>query len=1140
MKIKIKNNFDYTIPAGDTLFVSYQMMNAKSTDTLVLKSDFAGLDDLTYTFRDTLSLASQNDYDISCAVSYYRDAVRSNDTAKRNFRIYGNPIVSLGQDTVFTTKPDTVMLDAGTGFDSFIWNTGSTEMSFYAPYATSYNYVVTATDMNGCFAIDSVSIISTDLALGAIISPIDSCKLSPSTNVSFEVINLSNDLVPSGDKLSVSISANGTEVIAEQIAMPQILPGAKAVIYTVGRIDLSAFTTVNLTVSFTYIKDADPANNTAAKTLSPLGDPQLKLNTNKLFIADNQQAKVYPLAKYAKYEWSTLENSDTIYIAGTVKGWTYLTVTDANGCKGKDSVAVQNRDFSISLVSSFSDCKLPSNQQIKVLIKNEGVDILTPSEPVKLILSFDGVKVVQNSLPISLAGLETYSYTFPDSYDFSNKSTVEIKVSAEVVNDVISGNNTDVATMIAYGYPEPKFAQDTIFAPVPSSISLSVPGTYTSYQWQDASSSPAFVGCTDNSAWYYLTVTNSEGCTGKDSVYVFTPDISVLSLVSPVDACVFDAEEPITVNIKNTGAESFAIGKSIYINASVNGTSLVTDTVVLTSALSPGGELVHIFSKKLPTASVSKFNLVVSLLDMYDASKSNNVLSAIVQKTGYPTVSFDRNLILTNRPDTISFNFPIEYSYQWSDGNTSHARSATADQKQYFKLTATNSTGCTTVDSLTILSVMPEIESSPTLISACQHSGTEIASANIVNNGLAGISAIDAVSVIFTLDGVQQAQISVVDLAAGASSVIECPVTFDLSAVGSYRIGYYTAIAVYGQTVLVDSSIAIVETYGFPADAIKETVLRGKLPLTITAAGASSYKWSNGKTSPSILVSTSGKFYVTVTNSHGCERIDSVVVGGFDIAIDSIIFPQGNIVCTSDLKEYPKLSIRNSGLDTLLPGTTIELVVNKISETVSLSDSLLPSETLLLKPAAKLSTALGVKTIAVAVSLADDVEPANNTKSLSYTMFRSPSFDFLGDASADTVDVKPPFVLFGPDKYKYNWSTGSISQSITATSQGEYTLTITDNQGCTGTDVIFLRMETSSGEKIDGIIFEVFPTICDQEFSIVPSGYVASARLTIVAYGSGYSKDIPLGAISGIQTINVSDLPAGGYTLRLAAAGCHY
>lgn len=474
------------------------------------------------------------------------------------------------------------------------------------------------------------------------------------------------------------------------------------------------------------------------------------------------------------------------------------------------------------------------------------------------------------------------------------------------------------------------------------------------------------------------------------------------------------------------------------------------------------------------------------------------------------------------------------------DGSTANARNATSDAKQQFKVTVTNSIGCTTEDSITILSVIPEIGAAPALVSACNQSAAAIPSVSITNNGLAAITATDNVSVIFTLNGQELAQSSIADMAAGATAILESPVTVDMSAIGSYKLGYYTAIVVYGQTILVDSVITTVETYGYPADAITETVLKGKLPMTITAKGASSYKWSNDKTTPAISVSTSGWFYVTAANSHGCESKDSVQVGGFDIALDSIIFPQGAKVCTSDLKEYPQLSIRNSGMDTLLPGTAIELIVNAISETLTLTDSLLPSEILLVKPTAKLSATVGSKTITVVLKLTDDVEAANNTETLAYTMLKSPSFNFLDDPSADTIQATPPFVLYGPDNYTYKWSTGSTSQSITATAQGDYTLSITDTKGCTGTDVIYLRMKTISAEKLEGIGFEIFPTVCDQEFSIIPSGNVAKASLTIVANGSGYHKQIPLGSISSLQTVFVGDLPAGGYTIWLDADGEHF
>lgn len=48
--------------------------------------------------------------------------------------------------------------------------------------------------------------------------------------------------------------------------------------------------------------------------------------------------------------------------------------------------------------------------------------------------------------------------------------------------------------------------------------------------------------------------------------------------------------------------------------------------------------------------------------------------------------------------------------------------------------------------------------------------------------------------------------------------------------------------------------------------------------LTLTASGGSSYLWSTGATTPSIMVTTSGNYSVTATNAGGCSAVSAAIV----------------------------------------------------------------------------------------------------------------------------------------------------------------------------------------------------------------------------------------------------------------------
>lgn len=69
--------------------------------------------------------------------------------------IYSVPVVNLGADVVISS-PQTVTLDAGPGFATYLWSTGETTQTILVSSTNTYS--VTATDANGCSAGDDVMV----------------------------------------------------------------------------------------------------------------------------------------------------------------------------------------------------------------------------------------------------------------------------------------------------------------------------------------------------------------------------------------------------------------------------------------------------------------------------------------------------------------------------------------------------------------------------------------------------------------------------------------------------------------------------------------------------------------------------------------------------------------------------------------------------------------------------------------------------------------------------------------------------------------------------------------------------------------------------------------------------------------------
>jgi hypothetical protein len=77
------------------------------------------------------------------------------DSVAKTITIYQSPKISLGKDTMLTGT-DTLVLDPGSGYASYLWNTGDTTqaLKLYGSQMSggSHTYWVEVTDTNGCSA----------------------------------------------------------------------------------------------------------------------------------------------------------------------------------------------------------------------------------------------------------------------------------------------------------------------------------------------------------------------------------------------------------------------------------------------------------------------------------------------------------------------------------------------------------------------------------------------------------------------------------------------------------------------------------------------------------------------------------------------------------------------------------------------------------------------------------------------------------------------------------------------------------------------------------------------------------------------------------------------------------------------------
>ncbi len=191
-------------------------------------------------------------------------------------------------------------------------------------------------------------------------------------------------------------------------------------------------------------------------------------------------------------------------------------------------------------------------------------------------------------------------------------------------------------------------------------------------------------------------------------------------------------------------------------------------------------------------------------------------------------------------------------------------------------------------------------------------------------------------------------------------------------------------------------------------------------PITLDAGSYASYSWSpNSETSQTIDVSTSGTYTVTVTDANGCQGSDAV-----DVTVNPL--PTVNIAADdAALCEGETTELTASGADSYVweDGSTAN------------SRAVAPSST----------TTYSVT--------GTDANGCENTDDITITVNPLPTPD-LGDDVEVCADATP--VTLDAGSYaSYNWSpNGETSQTIDVSTSGTYTVTVTDANGCQGSDAV--------------------------------------------------------------------------------------
>ena len=262
--------------------------------------------------------------------------------------------------------------------------------------------------------------------------------------------------------------------------------------------------------------------------------------------------------------------------------------------------------------------------------------------------------------------------------------------------------------------------------------------------------------------------------------------------------------------------------------------------------------------------------------------------------------------------------------------------------------------------------------------------------------------------------------------------------------------------------------------------------------VNLTSSAGSAYLWSTGATTPGINVTTSGNYTVKVTNSSGCQSAQSVAT----------------IVTVNALPATP--AITPGGPTTFCEGSSVTLTSSAGSSYLWSTGAITPSIN---------TSSTGSYTVRI-------TDP-NGCQSLAsaainITVNALPSTPIITADGPTTFCAGSNVNLTSSPGTSYLWSTGATTSTINLTATGNYSVRVTNANGCQSAASAATAVTVNSLPAAPVIAAGGPTTFCDG----------GSVDLTS-SPGTTYLWS------TGATTQNINAATSGSYTVRITNAnGC--
>ncbi|MGC9330666.1 MAG: gliding motility-associated C-terminal domain-containing protein [Bacteroidales bacterium] len=390
---------------------------------------------------------------------------------------------------------------------------------------------------------------------------------------------------------------------------------------------------INVSTSDTYsvtVTDANGCTNSDAMTLTVNSEATPDLGSDQTVCEDETPVTLNP-GSFDTYAWSTSEASSTIDVSTTNSY--EVTVTDANGCTGSDAMHLTvnpspfvdlggnqthcEYDVPITLdagggMSDYSWSTTETTQTINVSSADTYSVTVTNSYGCT---ASDMMTLTVNSAPTpDLGGDQSVcDYNIPYTLDpgvyndylwNTSETTPTIEASNEAVyqvtvTDVNGCSGSDNMTLSIDTAPSPDIGGDQTVCEYDTPLTLDA-GVYSDYSWSTSETSQIISVDTENT--YSVTVTDANGCTASDAMYLTIPQTPVPDLGQDMVVC--EDETPVTLDPGTNPSWDYAwTGGNLNPTLDVNTTGIYSVTV--TNNGCTGTDEIDVTINPLPVAPTS-------------------------------------------------------------------------------------------------------------------------------------------------------------------------------------------------------------------------------------------------------------------------------------------------------------------------------------------------------------------------------------------------------------------------------------------------------------------------------------------------------------------------------------------------------